>query len=138
VDIITPSLTRILMDERLVFIKLIGAEDDNYYRYEFMFSTDIEEFDIEEDNEHCCLSETIRPITETVTHYVKTKLKLDLVQDNCCFSFEHAKLGIVALGWENMDSYDEYPKDGRIFFKFGETIEDVEDKLAVKGILIID
>lgn len=128
----------LLMVERLVFIRLIGIEDDNYYRYEFMFTTDINSFEIEEDNEHCCLSNTIHPITETSIHNVKMKIKLDLIQNNCCFSFQHTKLGIVALAWENTDAYSEYPEDGRIFFNFGETLEEVEDKLAVKGVLMIN
>jgi hypothetical protein len=42
------------------------------------------------------------------------------------------------LAWENVDDYDEYPEDGRIFFRFGETLEDVENKLAVKNVLMIN
>lgn len=125
------------MDERLCFIKLIGKEDKEYYRYEFMFSKNIKEFKIEEDNEFCCLSKTIIPITETIVHVVKMKVKLDLIQNNCCFSFKHAKLGIVALGWENIDEYEEFPEEGRLFFRFGETLDEVEEKLAMKNVLFI-
>ena len=70
-------------------------------------------------------------------HTVKTKIKLDLAQDNCCFSMSDILDGICALGWENVDEYDEYPEDrGRLFFKFGETLETVEEKLAKCNILM--
>ena len=126
------------MIEKLCFIKSIGKENDGFYRYEFMFLNNIDEFQLEEDNYPCCLAETIVPITNTTIHVVKTKIKLDLIQDNCCFSFKHAIIGIVALGWEDISSYDEYPEDGRIFFKFGESLEEVENKLAMKNILMLD
>ena len=34
------------------------------------------------------------------------------------------------------DDYDEYP-ESRIFFKFGDTLEDVEDKLYERDIRLI-
>jgi len=124
------------MNEFLCFIKLIGEENDGIYRYEFIFTNDIDNFEVIEDNEPCCLSETIEPSTYEIIHIVKMKIKLDLIQDNCCFSFKHAKLGIVSIAWENIDELDEFPEEGRIFFKFGETYEEVENKLAIKNILM--
>ena len=126
------------MNEYLCFVNLVGKEDGNVYRYEFIFTTNINNFEIIEDNEPCCLSETIKPKLYEIIHIVKTKIKLDLIQDNCCFSFKHAKLGIVAIAWENIDLLDEFPEDGRIFFRFGETLEEVEEKLAMKNVLMIN
>lgn len=126
---------------RLGFIRLIGEESDGYYRYEFIFTDNIEEFWLE-NGEHkpCCLVNDLQPIDEYITeiHIVKMKIKLDLIQNNCCFGFQDCADGIVALAWENTDAYSEYPEDGRIFFNFGETLEEVEDKLAVKGVLMIN
>ena len=68
----------------------------------------------------------------------KMKIKLDLIQNNCCFSISDCYDGVIALAWENMDDYDEYPEEGRIFFKFGETLEEVENKLAIKNVLMIN
>ena len=65
-------------------------------------------------------------------------VKLDLIQDNCCFGFQDCTDGVIALAWENMDDYDEYPEEGRIFFRFGETLEEVEDKLAIKNVLMLN
>ena len=126
---------------RLCFIRLIGEENDGYYRYEFIFTDSIDEvwgtdFEVKP---ACLVNELMvedRYVTEI--HIVKMKIKLDLIQDNCCFSVSDSYDGCVAIAIENMDSYDSYPEDGRIFFKFGETLEEVENKLAMKSILMVN
>lgn len=128
-------------DVRLGFIKLIGEENDGYYRYEFIFTNDIDVFWCENgEYKPCCLVNGITPKDEYISeiHIVKMKIKLDLIQDNCCFGFQDCTDGVVALAWENMDGYDEYPEDGRIFFKFGETLDEVERKLAMKNIIMLN
>ena len=44
--------------------------------------------------------------------------------------------GLVSLCFENIDAYDSYPEDGRLFFMFGEPYDEVERKLAMKNILM--
>ena len=134
-----------LMEEteevKLGFIKLIGEELDGYYRYEFIFTDNIDEFWGEGfEYKPCCLVNNLTPNDEYMTeiHIVKMKIKLDLIQNSCCFGFQDCTDGIIALAWENMDSYDEYPDDGRIFFRFGETLEEVENKLAIKNVVMIN
>ena len=68
---------------------------------------------------------------------MKTTIGFDLIQDNGCFSFKQAMDGVVSLCFENIDDYDEYPEDGRLFFMFGEPLEEVQRKLALKNILMI-
>lgn len=127
---------------KLGFIRLIGEETDGYYRYEFIFTDSIDEFWGENfEQKPCCLVNDLTPSEEYLTeiHTVKMKIKLDLIQDNCCFGFQDCADGIIALAWENMDDYDEYPEErGRLFFKFGETLEKTEEKLAKCGILMIN
>ena len=125
----------------LCFIRLIGEENDGYYRYEFIFTNNIDEVFGEDFNQKpaCLVNNLIvddRYIYEV--HIVKTKIRLDLIQDNCCFSMSDCYDGIIALAWENVDDYDEYPEEGRIFFRFGETLDEVERKLAVKNILMLN
>ena len=125
----------------LGFIKLIGEETDGYYRYEFIFTDNPDEFwgDAFE-YKPCCLVNELIPSDEYVTEIkiVKTKIKLDLIQDNCCFGMQDCMDGIVALAFENIDAYEEYPNDGRIYFMFGESQEEVERKLAMKNILFLN
>ena len=126
---------------RLGFIKLIGEESDGYYRYEFIFTGNIDEFWGENfEYKPAGLVNGLLPDDKYISeiHVVKMKIKLDLIQNSCCFGFQDCTDGIIALAWENVDDYEEYPEDGRIFFRFGETLEEVENKLAMKNVLMIN
>jgi hypothetical protein len=126
---------------RLGFIKLIGEESDGYYRYEFIFTDNIDEFWGENfEYKPAGLVNGLLPDDKYISeiHIVKMKIKLDLIQNSCCFGFQDCTDGIIALAWENVDDYEEYPEDGRIFFRFGEALEEVENKLAMKSILMIN
>ncbi len=125
----------------LCFIRLIGEENDGYYRYEFIFTDNIDEVWGEGfEYKPACLINNLMVNDEYVTeiHIVKTKIKLELAQDNCCFGMQDFYDGICAIAWEDISNYDEYPEDGRIFFKFGETLEEVERKLAIKNVLMVN
>ena len=69
------------------------------------------------------------------TGQLNTTLKLDLVQESDSFAMWDAVDGIVAMAWENMEGYDEYPEK-RLFFSFGEDIESVNDKLYEKDMVL--
>lgn len=125
----------------LCFIRLIGEESDGYYRYEFIFTNNVDEVFGENFNQKpACLVNDLMVDDKYITeiHIVKMKIKLDLIQDNCCFSVADSYDGIIALAWENTDLYEEFPEDGRIFFRFGETLNEVESKLAMKNILMLN
>jgi hypothetical protein len=125
----------------LCFIRLIGEENDGYYRYEFIFTDNPDEV-WGEDWEHKPIGLINNPIPSddylTEIHIVKTKIKFDLIQNNMCFSMQDCLDGIVALAWQNIDELDAYPEDGRIYFMFGESLEDVERKLALKNVLMLN
>lgn len=123
----------------LCFIRLIGEENDGYYRYEFIFTDNVDEVWGENfDQKPACLVNNLMVSEEYVyeIHVVKMKIKLDLIQNNCCFSVSDCYDGCVSLAWQNLDNETEYPEDGRIFFKFGETLEEVENKLAIKNVIM--
>ena len=130
-----------LKDVFLLFVRLIGEEADGYYRYEFIFTDNPDEA-WGEDWEHkpAGLVNDLIPSDEYITevHIVKTKIKFDLIQNNMCFGMQDAMDGIVSIAYENMDSYESYPEDGRLFFMFGESLDDVERKLAMKSILMLN
>ena len=125
----------------LCFIRLIGEENDGYYRYEFIFTDNIDEvFGEGFEYKPACLVNNLIVDDKYITeiHIIKMKINLDLIQNNCCFSINDCYDGIIALAWENMDEYEEYPEEGRIFFKFGETLDEVERKLAIKNVLMLN
>ena len=128
-------------DPRLCFIKYVGEETDGYYRYEFVFTNNTSEVFGEDFNQKpACLVNNLMVDEKYIweVHTVKMKIKLELIQDNCCFSVSDCYDGIVSLAWEDISMYDEYPEEGRIFFRFGETLDEVEEKLAVKHVLMIN
>lgn len=129
-----------LKETYLCFIKLVGEESDGYYRYEFIFTDNPDDFWGENfETKPCCLVNNLFPSDEYITeiHTVKTKIKLDLIQNNCCFGFQDALDAIVAIAYENIDTYEEYPNDGRLVFMFGETEDEVSRKLAMKNVLMM-
>lgn len=122
----------------LGFIRLIGEENDGNYRYEFIFTDNPDEFFGENfEYKPAGLVNDLLPSEEYITEVriVKTKLKLDLIQNNMCFSMQDCFDNIVAVAWQNIDDMEEYPEDGRLYFMFGELFENVEKKLAMKNIL---
>lgn len=128
-------------DVRLCFISLVGEETDGYYRYEFIFTDNIDEvWGDDFDQKPSCLVNDLKVSDEYIyeVHTVKMKIKLDLIQNNCCFDVSSAYDGIVAIAWENMDDYDSYPEDGRLYFMFGESLDEVERKLAMKNVLMLN
>ena len=114
-------------------------EEEGKYRYEFIFTDDIDNVwgeNFDEKPAGLINNLMVDEQYKTETHVVRTKIKFDLVQHCCCFGMQDCMDGIVALAYENIDDYESYPDDGRLVFKFGETYFDVESKLAMKSILI--
>ena len=86
----------------LCFIRLIGEENDGYYRYEFIFTEDVDTvFGEGFDEKPACLMNNLMVDEQYIyeVHIVKTRIKLDLIQDNCCFSMSDSYDGIVSLAW---------------------------------------
>ena len=122
----------------LCFVRFIGEENDGMNRYEFIFTDNADEVWGEDFDQHpACLCNDLMVYDEYVkdVRILKTKIKLELAQNSCCFGMQDFFDGICAIAWEDISTYDEYPSDGRLFFRFGETLEEVEEKLAIKNIL---
>jgi len=123
---------------QLCFVNLVGEEADGEKRYEFVFTYQIDDFWGENfEYSPCCLVNDLKPNDQYIeeVHILRTNLKLDLIQNNCCFGMQDCLDGIVALCYENISEYTEYPEEGRLFFMFGETLETVKRKLAMKSML---
>ena len=99
------------MNEYLVFVKLLGREEDGKYRYEFFFSDEKTcPFNDDEDVDSICgllndFEIDLNKIKKICI--VKTTIEFDLIQNNGCFSFKQAMAGVVSLCFENIDNYDE-------------------------------
>lgn len=123
----------------------MGNDLDGRNIYQFLFGTDeqadlfwVEDFDVKpagivrnffvDDSQY-----------DDVRILKVNKIKLDLAQENTCFSMQDCRDNCVALAYENLDNLDndpdfEYPEDGRLVFHFGMTMLDVEMVLAKRNL----
>lgn len=121
----------------LIYINKVGKDYKGNYIYEFIFSSTIKDVDGLDWDQYPASGRPEPPnkvFIEKVGR-IESELILDVVQDSDTFAVWDAVDGIIALGWENIDAYNNYP-DHRICFSFGETIKNVEAKLYEKDIIL--
>jgi hypothetical protein len=121
----------------LIYINSIGKDWKGNYLYEFLYGDNIDGVDGEEWDSVPASGRPEPPHEEFVKKVgrLTTELKLSLIQESNTFCIWDAVDGIIALGWEDIDEYDEYPEN-RLWFKFGEELSSVNDKLYEKDIVL--
>lgn len=122
----------------LIYVNRIGEDWTGNNLYEFLFSDRTENVDGDDWDAYPASGRPSPPNTSFVKKVGKLttgELKFKLVQNSSEFAVWDAVDGVVALAWEDMDDYDEYPEN-RIAIHFGETIKSVEDKLYVHDLVL--
>ena len=115
----------------LIYVNRIGEDWVGNNLYEFLFSDKTENVDGDDWDAYPASGRPSPPnsnFVKKVGRLVTGDLKLKLVQNSSEFAVWDAVDGVVALAWEDMDDYDEYPEN-RVAIHFGESIKSVEDKL---------
>ena len=132
-----------MIDENLplmvIYVLYVGKNTDNDYIYHLLISNDKEKTWAEGwENKPACVMRDSTPEDDMYEYIaeLKTSLKLDLAQNNCCFSMQDCRDNVVALASENLEEAEEYPEEGRIVIHFGDLVDDVEKMLAKRDILI--
>lgn len=124
---------------KVIYISYIGKNTDGDNIYHFLISENPEDTWAEGwENKPACVMRDLTP-GEDLYEYVgelKTTLKFDLAQDNCCCSMQDCRDKIIALASENLDEAEEYPEEGRIVIHFGDSIEDVKKLIAKRNLII--
>lgn len=122
---------------RLIYINEIGSDYKSQKQYEFIFSEsteiDMDEwFDVPASSTNSIKTPHIQYI-DLVGLLKDTDIVLELIQNSDYFGVIDAVDGVIALAWEksNFDLEDE-----RIFFRFGETLENVEKKLKTRKLTL--
>lgn len=122
-------------DLYLCFVRLVGEENDGNYRYEFIFTDNPDEVWGENwEYKPVGLINNLMPYDEYITEVktIKTKIIFDLIQNNNCFGMQDCLDGCVALAYylngENLEN--------SIVLMFGESFDEVENKLAKNSILL--
>ena len=121
----------------LIYINKIGLNWKGEYIYEFIFADDIKDVDGEGWDSYPASSTPEPPETKFIQEVgtLKATLNLDVIQDSQSFAVWDAVDGIIALAWENLDDYEEYP-DSRISFNFGEEKNKVTETLYEKDLFL--
>lgn len=132
-----------MIDENLplmvIYVLYVGKNTDNDYIYHLLISNDKEKTWADGwENKPACVMRDLTPEDDMYEYIaeLKTTLKLDLAQNNCCFSMQDCRDNVVALASENLEEAEEYPEEGRIVIHFGDLVDDVEKMLAKRDILI--
>jgi len=122
---------------KLVYINKVGQNWKGNFIYEFLFSDILKDIDGEGWDSYPASNNPEAPQQKFVkkTGALVDDLKLDIVQESDSFAMWDAVDGIIALAWENLEGYDDYPEK-RLFFSFGEDIESVESKLYEKDLVL--
>lgn len=117
----------------LAYIKPVCKNTDGTFEYDFFF-TETPEYvwgqfwDVAKPASNGDM--TPDQTTYSEIYRVKTDLPLKTLQETTCHSMEYATYGILALGWIDIENLTEYPENGRMVMRFGETFEDIGIKLA--------
>jgi len=121
----------------LIYINKIGQNWKGEYLYEFIFSDNIKDVDGEGWDSYPASSTPEPPETKYIQEVgtLKATLNLDVIQDSQSFAVWDAVDGIIALAWENLDNYEEYP-DSRLSFNFGEEKNKVAETLYEKDLFL--
>ena len=122
---------------KLVYINKIGQNWKGNLIYEFLFSDVLKNIDADGWDSYPASNNPEPPEEKFIkkTGTLITEIKLDIIQESDSFAMWDAVDGIIALAWENLDGYDEYP-NSRLFFTFGEDIKSVESKLYEKDLVL--
>ena len=122
---------------KLVYINKVGQNWKGNFIYEFLFSDILKDIDGEGWDSYPASNNPEAPQQKFVkkTGALVDDLKLDIVQESDSFAMWDAVDGIIALAWENLEGYDDYPEK-RLFFSFGEDIGSVESKLYEKDLVL--
>ena len=119
----------------LIYIHNIGSNVENMFKYNFYFVDKKLKLCNENWAESLAglFNDKFIPDSNTITKTLSTKIPLANISNNLCLGMKHAIDNIVALAWEDISDYEEYPEDGRIVFYYGMTLEKVEELLNNKN-----
>lgn len=134
-------------DMKLLYVRLKGTDVDGRRLYQFLFGDESqkEAFWSEgfEEKPSGIAGEFLFEDSqyETIKELKIYNLKLDLAQNNMCFTMQDCRDNVIALAYENLDNAEddpdfEYPEEGRLVFHFGMPLVDVELILAKRNLLM--
>lgn len=123
----------------LIFVNGLGPNYRGDNMYEFIFSESIK--DIWDDTwEAKPANGYPKPpkidFIKKVGVLKNTSIEFDLIQNSDFFSFIDAIDGVIALAWEKESDEKDFSEIKRLVFKYGETDEEVKNKLYERDFVL--
>jgi hypothetical protein len=123
----------------LIFVNGLGPNYKGDNIYEFIFSDSIEEIWGEGWESKPSNGYPVPPKLELIKKVgilKNDKIKLSLIQNSDFFSMIDALDDVIALAWEDDESEIDFNNNKRLVFRFGETQQNIEDKLYERDIVL--
>ena len=123
----------------LVYVNGLGPNYKGDNMYEFIFSDDIKKvwgdgWDSKPSNGYPKPPEM--EFIKKVGLLKNTSLEFELVQNSDFFSFMDSMDDVVSLAWEKENDYVDFTTTKRLVFRFGESDQEVKDKLYERDIVL--
>ena len=123
---------------KLIYINGMGPNYKGDNIYEFIFSETLEVWGDNWETKPANGYPTPPDVEYIKKVWVLTngEINLDLVQDSDVFSMLDSMDGVLSLGWEKENNDIDFSVIKRLVFKFGETEQEVKDKLYERDIVL--
>ena len=123
----------------LVYVNGLGPNYKGDNMYEFIFSDDIKKvwgdgWDSKPSNGYPKPPEM--EFIKKVGLLKNTSLEFELVQNSDFFSFMDSMDDVVSLAWEKENDFVDFTTTKRLVFRFGESEQEVKDKLYERDIVL--
>ena len=123
----------------LVYVNGLGPNYKGDNMYEFIFSDDIKKvwgdgWDSKPSNGYPKPPEM--EFIKKVGLLKNTSLEFEFVQNSDFFSFMDSMDDVVSLAWEKENDYVDFTTTKRLVFRFGESEQEVKDKLYERDIVL--
>lgn len=116
-------------------VDIYTEKNENVFRFYFTNKDSIDDV-VGEGWSTICSNQVVRPYKKYIesTYIIQNRrLDMELLTENDYYTYNDGADGIIALGWEY--SENETPNK-RLVFNFGDTLDEVENKLYSKEILL--
>jgi hypothetical protein len=122
----------------LIYINGMGPNYKGDNIYEFIFSNTLEVFgeNWESKPANGYPSPPDMEYIKKVGTLINEEVAFDLVQNSDVFSVIDSMDGVLALGWEKENDDKDFSLIKRLVFQFGETEENVKNKLYERDIVL--
>lgn len=123
---------------KVIYIVRVGEDTEGNRIFHFLCTKNIENVWAEEWGEKpACNCHFLQPDESNYETVLELKSDIDFIlgQENCCCSYQDVCDGCVAMAYEDIDGYDEYPEI-RLIFHYGESLDDIEQELAKRDLTL--